>query len=123
MEGASIYGLKRNDNPNSFLFIEGYHNKICLISGDIVDHQLLFNIITEQQIEIIFPNHPANPGTVEYFEKTKIEGFFGQKFHDDVRFAINSLRQRGDLAGVSSGNFPDLINQFVEKEKLVKKSK
>jgi phosphoglycolate phosphatase-like HAD superfamily hydrolase len=35
-----------------------------------------------------------------------------------VRFAINSLRQRGDLAGVSSGNFPDLINQFVEKEKL-----
>ena len=71
-----------------------------------------------QQIEILFPNHPLNKETVEYFEKTKIEGFFSQKFHDDVRYAITELRKRGNLAGVSSGNFPHLINQFVEKEGL-----
>ena len=72
-----------------------------------------------QQIEIMFPGDPANNEIVEYFEKTKIEGFFGQKFSDDVRLTIETLRSRGVLVGVSSGNFPDLINRFVEKENLV----
>ena len=71
-----------------------------------------------QQIEIIYPGHPRNSSTVEYFENTKIEGFFFYYFPDDVRLTINSIRKRGDLAGVSSGNFPDLINRFVQKESL-----
>ena len=53
-EGAFIYGLLRNSNPISYLFIEGFQNKIRLINGDIIDHELLFNIITEQQIDVIF---------------------------------------------------------------------
>jgi len=109
MEGfADIAGFAINRDHPEMSFEEARHNYIQT-SG----------VPFCQQIEIIFPNHPANAGTVNYFEKTKIEGFFGQKFHDDVRMTINSLRERGDLAGVSSGNFPDLINQFVEKEKLV----
>lgn len=71
-----------------------------------------------QQIEIIFPGNEKNPQTVKKFEETKIEGFFKQSFSADVRFAINELRRRGALAGVSSGNFPNLINQFVTREKL-----
>ena len=53
-EGASVYGILRNDNPTSFLYLEGYHEKINLIKGDIIDHKLLYNIITEQQIDIIY---------------------------------------------------------------------
>jgi CDP-glucose 4,6-dehydratase len=53
-EGASIYGILRNDNPSSYLFLEGYNKKIHLIKGDITDHELLYNIITEQQIEVIY---------------------------------------------------------------------
>jgi phosphoglycolate phosphatase len=71
-----------------------------------------------QQIEIIFPNHPMNARTVKHFEETKIEGFFEQKFSADVRYAIETLRSGGSLCGISSGNFPDLINEFVKREKL-----
>lgn len=71
-----------------------------------------------QQIEIIYPGHEKNSATVKYFEETKISGFFEQKFPEDTRAAIEGIRAAGSLAGVSSGNFPDLINQFVEKEKL-----
>lgn len=53
-EGASIFGLQRNENQSSYLYLEGYDKKIRLIKGDIIDHELLFNIITEQQIDIIY---------------------------------------------------------------------
>jgi CDP-glucose 4,6-dehydratase len=53
-EKATIFGLLRNDNPSSLLFFEGYNEKIRLIKGDILDHELLYNIITEQQIDVIF---------------------------------------------------------------------
>jgi len=52
--GASVFGIVRNDNPTSYLYVEGYYEKIRLIKGDISDHELLYNIITEQQIDIIF---------------------------------------------------------------------
>ena len=52
--GASIFGILRNDNPSSYLYLEGYNEKIRLIKGDISDHIFLFNIITEQQIDIIY---------------------------------------------------------------------
>ncbi len=71
-----------------------------------------------QQIEIIYPGHNDNDAAVKKFEDTKIEGFFQQKFPADVRFTIDELRKNSFIAGVSSGNFPHLINRFIEKEKL-----
>jgi phosphoglycolate phosphatase-like HAD superfamily hydrolase len=72
-----------------------------------------------QQCEILFPGNPANSEIVNIFEEEKQEGFFKQKFSDDVKFAINALRKRGDIAGVSSNNFQELIEKFVNREGLV----
>ncbi len=52
--GASVFGIVRNDNPSCYLYLEGYHEKIRLIKGDIIDHELLYNVITEQQIDIVY---------------------------------------------------------------------
>lgn len=52
--GATVFGIIRNDNPSCFLYLEGYHEKIRLIKGDIIDQELLYNILTEQQIDIVY---------------------------------------------------------------------
>ena len=52
--GASVFGIIRSENKFSFLYLEGLNEKIRLFSGDLMDHKLLLDIITEQQIEIIF---------------------------------------------------------------------
>ena len=72
-----------------------------------------------QQCEILFPGNPTNAEIVKIFEEEKQDGFFKQKFSDDVKFTINALRKRGDIAGVSSNNFQELIDKFVEREGLV----
>ncbi len=51
---ANIFGIIRNENPFSYIYLEGLHNKIRLINGDLMDHKSLLNLITEQQIDIIF---------------------------------------------------------------------
>ena len=53
-EGATIFGILRNYNRLSYLFLEGYHKKIRLVKGDVMDRDLLYNTITEQQIDIIY---------------------------------------------------------------------
>ncbi len=71
-----------------------------------------------QQLEIIFPNASENVAMASEFEDRKKEGFFRAKFENDVKIGIDGLRKRGDLAGISSNNFQDLIEQFVKKEDL-----
>jgi phosphoglycolate phosphatase-like HAD superfamily hydrolase len=71
-----------------------------------------------QQLEILFPGEPANPEKASIFEETKKDGFFSKSFSDDVRYTINTLRERGFIAGVSSNNFQELIDRFVEREGL-----
>ena len=66
-----------------------------------------------QQLEIIFPGEPTNTEKAALFEEMKKEGFFASSFSDEVREAINGLRERGFLAGVSSNNFQELIDRFV----------
>ncbi len=51
---GNIFGIIRNENPNSYLFHEGINKKIRLINGDLSDQNFLLNTITEQQIDIIF---------------------------------------------------------------------
>ncbi len=72
-----------------------------------------------QQCEMLFPGHPSNAEKVKIFEEEKQAGFFRQKFSDDVIFSINALRKRGDIAGVSSNNYQELIDKFVEREGLI----
>lgn len=71
-----------------------------------------------QQLEIILPGDPTNPEKAKIFEESKKEGFFGKSFTGDVRATINALRAKGTLAGVSSNNFQNLIEQFIEREGL-----
>lgn len=71
-----------------------------------------------QQLEIIFPFDVSNAGMAEIFEHEKQSGFFSQSFSDDVRYTVNELRARGNIAGVCSNNFQELIDRFVDREKL-----
>jgi phosphoglycolate phosphatase-like HAD superfamily hydrolase len=71
-----------------------------------------------QQIELIRPNDPLNKKIVKDFEDQKIEGFFASHVPDDARSALRALREKGFLAGVSSGNYPDLLDQYIEREKV-----
>jgi len=52
--GAEVFGIVRSHNPNCFLKYEGLENKIRLFQGDIIDKDLWYNIITEQQIDVIY---------------------------------------------------------------------
>ncbi len=72
-----------------------------------------------KQLEMILPGDPLNGKMASLFEERKIEGFFKSTFSDDVRDTIESLRARGDIAGVASNNFQELIDSFVEREGLV----
>lgn len=71
-----------------------------------------------QQLEIITPGDPANKEKAKIFEDTKIEGFFNSRFTSDVRETIDRLRAEGSIAGIASNNFQELIDRFVENEKL-----
>ncbi len=71
-----------------------------------------------QQLEILFPNDPLNRDKAKIFEERKIEGFFKTRFHEDVRYTINQLREEGHIAGVASNNFQELIDKFVFEEEL-----
>jgi phosphoglycolate phosphatase-like HAD superfamily hydrolase len=72
-----------------------------------------------KQLEMILPGDPLNSKMSANFEERKIDGFFKSSFSDDVRYTIESLRARGDIAGVASNNFQELIDRFVEREGLV----
>ncbi|HPS87792.1 MAG TPA: HAD hydrolase-like protein [Spirochaetota bacterium] len=71
-----------------------------------------------QQLEIITPGDPANKEKARIFEETKIEGFFNSSFTTEVRETINMLRAQGNIAGIASNNFQELIDRFVANEKL-----
>ena len=67
-----------------------------------------------QQLEIIFPGEETNKIKASMFEELKKEGFFASKFSDEVKDTINFIRSQGIMAGVSSNNFQELIDKFIE---------
>lgn len=71
-----------------------------------------------QQLEIIVPGHPTNSEKARIFEETKKEGFFKSQFTDEVRYTIETLRKRGHVVGVASNNFQELIDEFIDNEKI-----
>jgi phosphoglycolate phosphatase-like HAD superfamily hydrolase len=72
-----------------------------------------------QQIEIIYPGDARNDETVRMFEDEKLQGFYASHFDPEVAKALASMRAKGFLIGVSSGNFPDLIDEYVKREGVV----
>tara|TARA_B100000315_G_C14522989_1_gene562468 strand:+ start:192 stop:1202 length:1011 start_codon:yes stop_codon:yes gene_type:complete len=52
--GAEVYGLIRTKKQNSYLYYEKLHKNISLIDGEISDINLLNQLISEEQINVIF---------------------------------------------------------------------
>lgn len=66
-----------------------------------------------QQLEILFPNDPANKATAEEFEKAKQEGYLREPLFDDAAETLDHLRQKGLKVAVSSNNFQHLVEKYV----------
>ena len=54
LKEANVFGLIRNKNKNTYLYYENLDQKVTLIDGDITDKDLLFRIISEEQIEFVY---------------------------------------------------------------------
>jgi phosphoglycolate phosphatase-like HAD superfamily hydrolase len=71
-----------------------------------------------QQLERIFPTHHQNTGAAAEFEERKLEGFFSERFDDDVRSTLTELQAAGFGVAVSSNNFQHLLDEFVARESI-----
>lgn len=71
-----------------------------------------------QQLEVLFPGDPANKDTAEEFEKAKLEGYFREPLFDDAKDTIDHLRYSGIRTVVSSNNFQNLVDQYLEKNHI-----
>ena len=54
LKEANVFGLIRNKNKKTFLYYENLDQKVTMIDGDITDKDLLFRIISEEQIEFVY---------------------------------------------------------------------
>ena len=66
-----------------------------------------------QQLETIFPSHPANITTAEEFELTKLENYLHEPLFEDALDTIHHLRERGIRVVISSNNFQHLVDRYV----------
>lgn len=66
-----------------------------------------------EQLEVMFPKHPANKKAAEEFEKIKLENYFEEPLFDDVKETIEYLKKTGTKVAVSSNNFQELVDKFV----------
>jgi len=71
-----------------------------------------------QQLEVIFPNDQRNEEAANEFEQRKLDAFFDESFPSDVVQTITRLRELGYAVAISSNNFQELIDQFVNRESL-----
>ncbi len=67
-----------------------------------------------QQLEVLFPGHPANKETAEEFEKLKLEGYLDEPLFEDAADTLKHLKKSGIKVAVSSNNFQHLVDLFVE---------
>lgn len=67
-----------------------------------------------QQLEVLFPGHPANKETAEEFEKLKLEGYLDEPLFEDAADTLKHLKKTGIKVAVSSNNFQHLVDLFVE---------
>ena len=69
-----------------------------------------------QQLDLIAPDDPRNDDAADEFEATKQEGFFAEHFDEDVKTALQGLRDKGLHVVVSSNNFQELVDRFISRE-------
>ena len=67
-----------------------------------------------EQLEILFPGDTANAAAAREFEAEKLEGYFDEPLFDDAAETISALQGRGLVCAVSSNNFQELVDRFVE---------
>lgn len=68
-----------------------------------------------EQLEVIFPKHPKNKAAAQAFEERKKVTYFERPLFTDTKETIENLRAKGIKTVISSNNFQDLVEQFVEK--------
>lgn len=66
-----------------------------------------------QQLDVLFPDNPANKIAAAEFERLKLEGYFAKPLCEGVAETIDHMRQRGIKVAVSSNNFQELVDRFV----------
>lgn len=71
-----------------------------------------------QQLQTIFPGNPANPEAADEFETIKKKSYFTQRVFEDVADTIEKLKEKNIKVVVSSNNFQELVDGFVEKTGL-----
>lgn len=71
-----------------------------------------------QQLEILFPDGSENETISNDFEEKKQKLFLSDTFQKETLTTLSSLKNDGYLIGISSSNFHELVNQFLEKEEF-----
>lgn len=66
-----------------------------------------------EQLEVMFPAHPANKKVAEEFERIKVKGYFSRPVYGDAKETLEHLKKSGVKVAVSSNNFQELVEKFV----------
>lgn len=72
----------------------------------------------EQQMEILFPKKNENAMIVEKFEEIKASNFLEHPPFPEVKGVLHQLKQAHLRLVISSNNFQDLINSYVNHHQL-----
>lgn len=71
-----------------------------------------------QQLDILYPNNNLNLLASKRFEKEKLKGYLETPLLPTVVETTSWLNKNGILTAVSSNNFQNLVDEFVEKRGL-----
>lgn len=66
-----------------------------------------------EQLEVIFPTHPKNQEAAARFEDEKKKDYFSRPAFPDTRTTLAALRAKGYRVVVSSNNFQELVDQYL----------
>jgi len=53
-KGANVIGLMRNQKKGTLLYVDNIIDDVTIVNGELIDKDLLFRIISEEQVEYIF---------------------------------------------------------------------
>ena len=71
-----------------------------------------------QQIEQLFPGHPANNEVIQQFEEEKKNNIFSLPLFDDTKETIKSLKNMGFIVAISSSTTQPTIEEYCRKKGL-----
>ncbi len=71
-----------------------------------------------KQLDILFPNKEQNTELANEFELRKKNNFFTVDFPEDVKITVKALRENNIKIAISSNNFQNMIESFVNKQNL-----